>query len=126
MDSSILLFTISGVRLEFLARKYRYRLTISIILIRLLTILLLGGGLLVFTRFTPYIIPGLQGPNNINPLFRRDDVVVVTKFMLSLFLNNYESAFIYCIVDNILLVGHVPGIPVGFIILIIITSRRRE
>ena len=59
MASVILFFTLSGVGFLFLARKIRYQITIIIRPSRLIILLLLGSGILVFMSCAIPVIPGL-------------------------------------------------------------------
>ena len=125
MAVSILLFTLSGVRLLFLVRNARDQLTIIVSLIRILKLLLLGCGILGFTSCVPPVTPVLQGLKQINPLFGRDSVVVIAKLLLELFLYHLVKYFLDCLGGNILLVVHVSGFPDGVIVLLIIPYRSR-
>ena len=60
MASSLLLFTLSNVRLVFIVRNARALLTVSISLIGILILLLLLGGRLIgFMSYAPPVRPGL-------------------------------------------------------------------
>ena len=87
MDSGLLLFTISGVRVSFIVRNPRSQITVIIIIIRLLILLLIDGVLMDFTSRTPPVIPDTNGSNQVNTLFKRDGAIVPTKFLISIFLN---------------------------------------
>ena len=125
MASGLLLFTLYGVRFGFFVRKPRDRISVSISLIGLISLLLIGSGLLLFTRYKPPIIPGPQGPKQINTLFGSDGVIVATKILHKLFLHHYRQAFFELLVDNTILEGHAHSVPGGFMILIIIPDRKR-
>ena len=109
MASGLLLLTLSGVRIAFLTINPRDRMTVSISLIRILSLLLLGGGLLGFTSHATTVIPGIQGSKYINPILRSDVKIVTNKFLLNLLLYHCIKDVLYCLADNVLLVGYVPG-----------------
>ena len=83
MGSGLLLFTPYIVRLAFLAKNPRARLTIRISPIRLISLILLGGMLLGFTSCTPPVIPGIKVPKRVNTLFGRNGVIVGILFSTS-------------------------------------------
>ena len=119
-------FTLSRVRIPFLARNPRAQLTVIIRLIRLLSLILLGGGLLIFTSHAPPVIPGLQDSNHINPIFGRDAEIVTSKLLLGLLLHNCGNFLLDFPSDNVLLVGYFPVIPGGFMVLLILHDRKRD
>ena len=59
MYSGILLFTLSGVRLAFLARNPRDKLNLSIILIGVISLLIICGRIMGFKICTPPVISDL-------------------------------------------------------------------
>ena len=111
ISSGLLLFKLSGVRLEFLTRNPRVQVTVSISLIRLIRLILPVDGIMEFTICMPPVIPGLQGPKQINTLLGRDGTVVVIKLPLDLFLHHFSKSVFKYLADNIILVGNVPDVP---------------
>ena len=67
MTRGLMLFTLSVVILSFPVMKIRSQITVRIIPIRI--IVLLGGGLMGFTRHTPPIIFSLRSLSSIYPLW---------------------------------------------------------
>ena len=123
MNISLLLFTLSSFRLAFLARKLRDVLSVRIIPIRLISVIILGGGLLVLTICAPPVISGLEGPEQFNSLFRRNDAIVEI-LLLDIFINFYMQAVFDFLADNILFARHDPSVPSGFMVLLVLHDRR--
>ena len=66
-----------------------------------------------------------QGPYQINPIIRWN----VEKFEIlvtNLLLNHSGDTFLYGLTGNYLLVGHVSGVPVNSVVLLVIPARSRD
>ena len=85
--SGLPFFTLSGVILTLLSSNPRSQLTAIISSLSMLILVLLGGGILDFTICMPPVISVLQVPEQINPPFGRNGVIVVAKIFPYLFLN---------------------------------------
>ena len=110
MASGLLLLTLSGVRIAFLTINPRYQLTVRVSLIGTFSLLLLGGGLLVFLSHSLPVFPGLQGVKKTNPLFGRYSEIVTTIFSLNIFLHHCWMVILDFLADNVIPVKHIYGI----------------
>ena len=106
IDIVLLLFTVSAVMISFIERNHMDQITVSISLIRIISLLLPGDGLLGFTNCAPRAIPGFQGPNQINPLFRKYDIVVLINFIFKIFLYYFRKVVFKFLAYNLLLLRH--------------------
>ena len=123
MSSGLLLVTLSKFRLALISRNPRAQLTVSICSTRLLSFLIIDVGILGFTRYAPPVILGFQGPSQVNPIFRSNSTKIEIP-VINLFLSCYRMAFVNGPLDIQFFVGHVPDIPDGFMVLLILSDRR--
>ena len=121
----ILLFMISVVTLALIESNPRDQLTDRISPFGMISLLIIGGGLLGFTSCEPLVIPGLQVSYHINPLLGRKGTMVVSKIFLNLFLHYCGKVVLNILAYGILLVYHVTGVPVEFVVLLVLPSLRR-
>ena len=125
MDIGLLLITLYAVRITLLVRNPRYLLTVRIYPIRLPRLLLLVRGLLGFTICATPVILGFQGPYQVNSIFKRNAAKIDIP-VIDLLLHCCGYAFLDGLAVNIFFVGHVLGIPGGFMEILVFSGRKRE